>query len=153
MTRNGLGIIQPDAINVETTFSSGPLAQPVAVTVPGRDGIKMLAVGGLSKVEALAGSIAAGLLVPGVLSGGPPKLSKRHDPSNAQCPANERPGVPGLVCTCPRSEGLGGCLQHSMPTDDEYEDRIAMHALNIAEKIVAEYARRTKASQEVQAPS
>lgn len=61
MAGNGRPII-PGQTAIETTFASGPLAQPSVVTLNGRDGIKLLTIGGLSKVEALAGQIAAGLV-------------------------------------------------------------------------------------------
>jgi hypothetical protein len=60
--RNG-SIIQPNALNVETTFADGPLAQPCAVTLQQPGAIKVLAVGGLTKVEALAGQIASGAAI------------------------------------------------------------------------------------------
>jgi hypothetical protein len=67
MSGNGR-LIQPNAVNVETTFVEGPLAQPCAVTLQGSAGIKLLAVGGLTKVEALAGQIAGGWVAQANLS-------------------------------------------------------------------------------------
>lgn len=61
MAGNGRPII-PGQMAIETTFAPGPLAQPSVVTMNGRDGIKLLTIGGLSKVEALAGQIASGLV-------------------------------------------------------------------------------------------
>lgn len=58
MSNNGRGIIQPNAMNIETTYAAGPLAQPTAVTIQASGGLKVLAMGGLTKVEALAGQIA-----------------------------------------------------------------------------------------------
>lgn len=59
MSRNG--IIRPNAVNIETTYAPGVLAQPTAVTLQAPDGLKVLIVGGLTKVEQLAGQIASGL--------------------------------------------------------------------------------------------
>jgi hypothetical protein len=56
-------LIKPGSVNVETTHSPGPLAQPAMVTMQSPDGIKVLTLGGLTKVEALAGQIYAGLLL------------------------------------------------------------------------------------------
>lgn len=58
MAGNGRPII-PGQMAIETTFAAGPLAQPAVVTVPTPGQLKILAIGGLSKVEALAGQVAA----------------------------------------------------------------------------------------------
>lgn len=56
MAGNGRPII-PGQMSVETTFADGPLAQPAVVTMPTPGTLKILTIGGLSKVEALAGQI------------------------------------------------------------------------------------------------
>ena len=61
MNRNGRGIIQPNAMNIETTYAEGPLAQPLCVTLQTPGAMKILALSGLTKVEALAGQIAGNL--------------------------------------------------------------------------------------------
>ncbi len=56
---NGNGrLIQPNAMNVETTYAQGPLAQPSSVVIQTAAGMKVLVLGGLTKIEALAGQIA-----------------------------------------------------------------------------------------------
>lgn len=62
MSRNGSPILQPGSLNVETTFADGPLAQPAVVTMAQPGQVKILTIGGLSKVEALAGQIAGHLV-------------------------------------------------------------------------------------------
>ena len=57
MNRNGRGIIQPNAMNIETTYAEGPLAQPLCVTMQGPGVMKILALSGLTKVEALSGQV------------------------------------------------------------------------------------------------
>lgn len=68
MRGNGRGIIQPNAMNIETTYADGPLAQPLCVTVQAPGAMKILALSGLTKVEALAGQIAGHLMAPGVIA-------------------------------------------------------------------------------------
>lgn len=59
MSGNGR-LIQPNAMSIETTYAPGSLAQPAVVTMQGPGAVKVLTIGGLTKVEALAGQIAAG---------------------------------------------------------------------------------------------
>jgi hypothetical protein len=54
-------LIRPGSMNIEATHAPGPLAQPAMVTMQSPDGIKVLTLGGLTKVETLAGQIYAGL--------------------------------------------------------------------------------------------
>lgn len=61
MNANGRGIIQPNAMNIEATFSPGPLAQPAVITLQQPGALKVLTIGGLTKVEQLAGQIAIGM--------------------------------------------------------------------------------------------
>lgn len=56
MNRNG--IIRPDAVNIETTYAAGPLANAVPIVIPSAGGMKVLALGGLTKVESMAAQVA-----------------------------------------------------------------------------------------------
>lgn len=75
----------------------------------------------LTKVEALAGQIAIGLLIPGVLSGS--EMVRVEQGSNARTVWKHNPAF------------AGDC-------DSQYEARIASHAVNLAEAILAECGRR-----------
>lgn len=50
-------ILTPNAVNVAAQFQPGPLASPVAVTLQGPGQVQVIAIGGLTKVEQLAGMI------------------------------------------------------------------------------------------------
>ena len=120
-------LIRPDAMNVETTYVSGPLAQPSAITLQVPGGVKVLTLGGLTKAEALAGQIAGALydeddfteaeiahdalnIAEAILSESerrkhPAEARLPHDPHNASCPLNDpetfcNPATVGLGCTC-----------------------------------------------------
>lgn len=58
MSGNGR-LLTPGQVNVATTYADGPLAQPSNVAMQGPGGMQILVMGGLTKVEALAGQIAA----------------------------------------------------------------------------------------------
>lgn len=58
---NSARLIQPNAVNVATTYAAGPLAQPASVAMQSPAGMQVLVLGGLSKVESLAGHILAGM--------------------------------------------------------------------------------------------
>lgn len=112
MNRNHNNIIRPDAMNIETTFMAGPLAQPVAINAQVPGGVKILAIGGLTKAEQLAGQIAGNLA--GTICRPPAEFLIRPD---------EKPGA-------------------TVDRDAEFERRVAFGALNIAEAILEESARR-----------
>jgi hypothetical protein len=126
MAGNGRPII-PGQMAVETTFAQGPLAQPAVVTIPTPGQLKILTIGGLSKVEALAGQIAGTLAMPGVLSRSP---------------------LPDL-----RTDSECGALAGKFGDDRDvaFENLVATRAVNIAEAILAECNRRVAAAQEQQA--
>ena len=52
---------QPQAVQVRFENHPGFLAAPVTITVPMPDGLKVITVGGLTKLETLAGQVAASL--------------------------------------------------------------------------------------------
>lgn len=122
MGGNGRPII-PGQMAIETTFAPGPLAQPSLVTLQGRDGLKVLTIGGLSKVEALAGQVAGTLAMPGVLSRNPDLR-----------PIAELDGTFGDA------------------RDAAFEQLVAVRSVNIAEAILAECNRRAAAAQATQSP-
>jgi hypothetical protein len=68
MSRRNGQIIQPGQQNVSPAYAPGPLAQPSVITAQTQRGLEVLAIGGLTKVEALAGQIAAGLVQPGSIN-------------------------------------------------------------------------------------
>lgn len=73
--QNGRGqVIQPGRQNVTPVYADGPLAQPLAVTANTPNGFEVLGLGGLTKVEAIAATVAAGLVQPGVLSMPPTEI-------------------------------------------------------------------------------
>lgn len=126
MAGNGRPII-PGQMNVETTFAQGPLAQPAVVTLPTPGQLKILAIGGLSKVEALAGQIAGTLAMPGVLSRSP---------------------APDLRTDSEAAAALAG--KFGEDRDVAFEQLVATRAVNIAEAILAECNRRVVEAQERQ---
>jgi hypothetical protein len=63
MSNNGSRLIRPDSVSVETSYLPGPQAQPSAVTLQQPGQIKMLVVGGLSKLETVAMHLAAASVV------------------------------------------------------------------------------------------
>jgi hypothetical protein len=60
MSGNGR-LLTPGQMNVTTTYADGRLAQPTSVPIQTPDRLQVLICGGLTKVEALAGQIAAGI--------------------------------------------------------------------------------------------
>lgn len=57
-----MSILRPDAMSVNTSYAPGPLASPINVVLPSNGGVNVLAIGGLTKVEQLAGQIFAGYM-------------------------------------------------------------------------------------------
>ncbi len=53
------GIIAPGQLRVETTYVPGPLAFPATVVVPQPTGVRVVIIGGMSKVEMVASQFAA----------------------------------------------------------------------------------------------
>ncbi len=50
-------IALPGAVSVETTYMDGPLANPANIVLQAEGQCKILVMGGLSKLEAIAGQI------------------------------------------------------------------------------------------------
>jgi len=62
-----MGILRPDQMQVEAVHGDGPLAQPCMVTMQQTGKLRVVTLGGLTKVEAIAAQIASGILA-GVLA-------------------------------------------------------------------------------------
>lgn len=122
---NGNRLIKPNSLNIETTYAPGPLANPSNVALQTPDGMKILVLGGLTKVEALAGQIASGMLHPGVVS---------RRPSPAQECATEEESL--KLRDWIDSASIGE--EHSR----KYERLIAVLSVNMAEAILFECERR-----------
>lgn len=59
---NGNGrLAVPGQVNVATTYVDGPLAAPTSLALQGPGGMQTIVMGGLTKVEQLAGQIAGNL--------------------------------------------------------------------------------------------
>jgi hypothetical protein len=56
------GIALPGQLEIQATFQPGPHATPAVITFPSNGKINLMVVGGLTKVESLAGTIAAGMV-------------------------------------------------------------------------------------------
>ncbi len=61
-------IALPNAVGVETTYVAGPLATPSNIVIQSPGQVKMLTVGGLTKLETIAGQIAGHLTTEGELT-------------------------------------------------------------------------------------
>lgn len=62
MGGNGRRVIRPDAFQLNFEAADGPLAHPCAVNAQMPGGVKVVAIGGLTKLEHCASQIAAGLI-------------------------------------------------------------------------------------------
>ena len=52
-------IIQPNSVNVEAQFKPGPTAQPVTATISNGAEIKLMTIGGFTKLEYVAAMVFA----------------------------------------------------------------------------------------------
>lgn len=122
-------------MSVETTYVGGPLAQPCAVTMQSAGGVKVLALGGLTKVEAIAAQVAGVLLMPGVL----------NTPTFA--PAFMEPPY---VDPASNTKWIAQKESEKSEQDARFVSHVASSAVDVAEVIIAECEKRRAVKQEPQ---
>ena len=62
MSQNGRpGVILPGQVGIRTSYMRGPLADPSTIQIQSQDGVNLVAVGGMTKLEKVATEIASTL--------------------------------------------------------------------------------------------